>query len=131
LVQELQKNIPPGAVVANDISGGVEFTWFQLGRASYASQLQMAGALFNRNTALEGVRRLELLHEAGFPDSRAEWGQVNDGQSTPLTQGAIVRLCQDPALDYVLASNEHAGAKLYYVDNRPVVSLFTCSDLRT
>lgn len=128
--QQLQKDIPPGSVVAAAMSGGVEATWFELGRASYASQAQSVGALFNRKTALAGGRRLELLHEAGFPDSQVEWGAGRDVQTNPLTQGSIMRLCQDPDLDYVLAGGAYAGAKLYFLNNRPAVSSFACGDFR-
>jgi len=127
--QQLQKDIPPGSVVAAAMSGGVEVTWFELGRASYASQTQAVGALFDRNTALGAGRRLELLHEAGFPDSQVEWG-AGRVQTNPLTQGAIMRLCQDPDLDFVLAGGAHAGAKLYFLNNRPVASLIACDDFR-
>lgn len=128
--QQLRKDIPPGAVVVAAMSGGVEATWFELGRASYASQAQSVGALFNRKTALAGGRRLELLHEAGFPDSQVEWGAGRDVQPHPLTQVSIMRLCQDPDLDYVLAGGAYAGAKLYFLNNRPAVSSFACGDFR-
>lgn len=128
--QQLQKDIPPGSVVAAAMSGGVEATWFELGRASYASQAQAVGALFNRQTALAAGRRLELLHEAGFPDSKVEWGAGRNVQNNPLTQRSIMRLCQAPDLDYVLAGGAHAGAKLYFLNNRPAVSSFACGDFR-
>jgi hypothetical protein len=127
--QQLQKDIPPGSVVASAISGGVEATWFELGRASYASQAQAVGALFDRNTALAAGRRLELLHEAGFSDSQVEWG-AGRVQTNPLTRGSIMRLCQDPDLDYVLAGGAYVGAKLYFLNNRPAVSSFACADFR-
>lgn len=128
--QQLRKDISPGSVVAAATSGGVEATWFELGRASYASQAQTVGALFNRKTALAGGRRLELLHGAGFPDSQVEWGAGRDTQTNPLTQGSIMRLCQAPDLDYVLAGGAYAGAKHYFLNKRPAVSLFACRKFR-
>lgn len=129
LYQQLRKDIAPGAVVADAMSGSVESTWFELGRASYASQAQSVGALFSREAALVVGRRLELLRDAGFPDSQVEWGAARDVQAD-LTQGAIIRLCQDPDLDYVLAGGAHPEARLYFLNNRPAASVFACGDFR-
>jgi hypothetical protein len=127
----LKRDIPPGSVVASTSRGNVLFIWFKLERPSYVSQVQTAGGLFNRDTALEGVRRLQLMEKAGFPYSSAEWGKKTLGQENrKVSIQSIESLCGDTGLDYVIMDGGWEGAKQYFQNGRPLLSLFTCRDFR-
>ncbi|MBI1283644.1 MAG: hypothetical protein GC183_04820 [Thiobacillus sp.] len=128
---QLKQDIPPGSVVASTVQGGVRFIWFGLERPSYVSQVQMAGGLFNRDTALEGIRRLQSLEKAGFPFSSPEWGGKNpDPGNRKVSLQSIAALCTDSGLDYVIMDGGREGAKQYFQNGRPMLSLFACRDFR-
>lgn len=126
---QLKQDIPPGSVVAGTVQGNVKFIWFGLERPSYASQVQTAGGLFNRDTALEGVRRLQAMEKAGFPFSSTEWSGRGKGTERVSIQSVAV-LCTDSALDYVILDGGREGAKQYFHNGKPVLSLFACRDFR-
>ena len=129
--EQLRQDIPPGSVIASTVQGGVRFIWFGLERPSYVSQVQMAGGLFNRDTALEGVRRLQSMEKAGFPFSSPEWGGKSPGpENRKVSIQSIAALCTDPGLDYVIMDGGREGAKQYFQNGRPLLSLFTCRDFR-
>lgn len=91
--------IPAGAVVYWE--GDVQMTWFGLGRASYASLYQTVGLIFNRQTAIEGKRRVDRLAALGVEDGIFEPG--GDRATLPERSFAgLVHVCHDPALDYVI-----------------------------
>ena len=128
---QLKQDIPPGSVVASTVQGGIRFIWFNLERPSYVSQVQMAGGLFNRDTALEGVRRLQLMEKAGFPFSSPEWGGKSHApENRQVSVQSIAALCADSGLDYVIMDGGWEGAKQYFQNGRPLLSLFACRDFR-
>lgn len=127
---QLRDRIPPGSVIAAPISGSPGIIWFGLKRASYVSQLQTAGSLFNRDTALEGLRRLKRMQAAGFPNSSIIWRNKYQVQSTTHSVQSVIDLCTDDGLDFVLLSGQWEGAEQYSTQGRVVLSLYACQDLR-
>lgn len=130
LYARLRKDIPAGAVVASALPSVPKTVWFDLGRASYASQVQTAGGLFNRDTALEGVRRLALLHKAGFPRSQLDWQERAAEPASRLSPTSAREACSDPGLDFVLLPGKWDGARQYAVRGHVAMSLYACTDFR-
>lgn len=95
--------VPVGAVVYWE--DDVQMTWFGLGRASYASLTQTVGLIFNRQTAIEGKRRVDRLAALGVKDGifapEKNQGSLPEGGFTGL-----MHVCHDPALDYVILSKD-------------------------
>jgi hypothetical protein len=128
---QMKQDIPPGSVIASTAQGGVQFIWFKLERSSYVSQDQVVGGLFNRETALEGVRRIRLMEEAGFPNSGSEWGGESPGpEIKKVSIQSIAELCGDTGLDYVVMAGRWERAKQYLQNGRPFLSLYACRDFR-
>ena len=93
--------IPVGAVVYWE--DDVQMTWFVLGRASYASLIQTVGLIFNRQTAIEGKRRVDRLAALGVKDGI--FAPERDRATLPEgSLAGLVHMCHDPALDYVILS---------------------------
>jgi len=95
--------IPAGAVVYWE--DDVQMTWFGLGRASYASLGQTVGLIFNRQTAIEGKRRVDRLAALGVKDGI--FSLARDRATLP--EGSfvgLVHVCHDPALDYIILSKD-------------------------
>jgi len=108
-------------------------TWFGLGRANYASIIQTTGLIFNRQTAIEGKRRVDRLAALGVED-----GIFAPAKNWPVLPeksfAGLVHVCHDPALDYVILSKdfgvgvierqfEKMTGKYFY--------LYDCTHLRT
>ncbi len=127
---QMKQDIPPGSVVQSTVGGGSGALWFVLERAGYISQWQTAGALFNRDTALEGIRRLSLLGRAGFPGANIEWREKVPGAQVSLTMGSVQILCGDEALDYVIVGGSWEHAQHRYQNGSRKLSLFACKDVR-
>lgn len=102
-VPSFSRAIPAGAVVYWE--DNVQMTWFGLGRASYASLGQTVGLIFNRQTAMEGKRRVDRLAALGVKDGIFSPGE---DQVTLPEKGfaGLVHACHDPALDYVILSKD-------------------------
>lgn len=102
-VPSFSRVIPVGAVVYWE--DDVQMTWFGLGRASYASLGQTVGLIFNRQTAMEGKRRVDRLSALGVKDGIFAPG--GDQATLPeKTFAGLVHVCHDPALDYVILSKD-------------------------
>jgi len=127
---QMKQDIPPGAVVQSTVGGGSGALWFVLERAGYVSQWQTAGALFNRDNALEGVRRLKLLGRAGFPDANLEWHEKASGAQAPLSMDSVKILCSDEVLDYVVMGGSWEHAQHRYQSGSRKLSLFACEEFR-
>jgi hypothetical protein len=128
---QLKQDIPPGSVIASTAQGGVQFIWFKLERSSYVSQDQVVGGLFNRETALEGARRIRLMEKAGFPNSGSEWGgRSPEPEVRKVSIQSIAELCADPRLDYVVLAGKWERARQYFQNGRPFLSLYACRDFR-
>ncbi len=102
-VPSFSRVIPVGAVVYWE--DDVQMTWFGLGRASYASLGQTVGLIFNRQTAMEGKRRVDRLAALGVKDGIFAPG--GDRATLPeVSFAGLVHVCHDPALDYVILSKD-------------------------
>ena len=140
LSQVMQEPIPAfSRLIPEDATvyweDNLKMTWFVLGRASYASFHQLAGLTFNRETAMEGKRRMNRLSSLDTEDSTVIWrwpGEEKE-QRHPTNFEALVHVCHDPALDFVVLSNrleqgmltehlEKVTGKYFY--------LYDCSKLR-
>lgn len=90
------------------------FAWFTLGRSNYLSLDQSAGMVFSRATALEVKRRSEILLPLMDEDWKLlsrnrtadEGSKVNLPRRTPLTADALVSMCRDPQLGYLVARED-------------------------
>lgn len=101
----LSAAIPPGSLTY--LEGGHGYLWFALGRPSYASHHQAAGVIFSRRTALEAQRRLNAVAQIGSLDARLQWRPpasegIGNEELTSIPAQALVSVCQDPILDYVM-----------------------------
>lgn len=116
----------------------LKMTWFVLGRASYASFHQLAGLAFNRQTAMEGKRRMDRLAPLGTRDSvfawrRPEWGEEALPRSPQTDLKALVHVCHDPALDFVVLSGNFAqGVIAQHLERLTgkYFYLYDCAELR-
>jgi hypothetical protein len=108
--------VPPTSAVFVAPSRDVgSFVWFTLRRPNYLALDQSAGVVFSRETALEVRRRSEVLR----PVTDATWkilsgirrraAKLKDNAPTrPLTAGALMEICGDPKLGFVI-SPENVG----------------------
>jgi hypothetical protein len=96
--------------------------WIDTQATSYFSIIQTAGVMFNRQTACEIDRRASLVakfelaqqrEEAIFLDDVKKVGMENlfklDFNSPAPTEDDLVRLCQEPGLDFVVIPQEFPG----------------------
>ena len=108
--------IPPtGSVYLADKYDTGAFAWFALDRPNYLSPDQSAGVVFARATALEIRRRSEVVLPLQNPhwkmrsslrDHGSRYNRESDYR--PLTEKALVTVCKDPQLGFVIAK-ENVG----------------------
>jgi hypothetical protein len=120
--------IPPTStvLVAPPHDAGA-FVWFTLGRPNYLALNQSSGVVFSRTTALEVLRRSEVLIPLADPDwriltsLRARPGSrhTSEAATRPLTPNNLIQVCADPQLGFVISpekvgfdpsSHDRAGA---------------------
>lgn len=112
--------IPVKAVVywENDVRA----SWFLLQRSSYVSSVQLAGAAFNRGTALEGARRLGRLQRLGVQDSIREHDELTAklrmAALPPPSLDGLAYVCSDPLLDFVVLTWRLGGGGIARIDDR-------------
>jgi hypothetical protein len=112
------KAIPPTGTVlvapARDVGA---FVWFTLLRPNYLAVDQSAGVVFSRATALEILRRSQLLLPLMDPNWRiltslragaAERKRKLDAAARPLTAQKLIEVCSDAQLGFVI-SPENVG----------------------
>jgi hypothetical protein len=101
------------------------FTWFTLERPSYLSVNQSSGVVFSRATALEVRRRAEVMLPVADPDWRI-FSKLNEmhsdsgkqtGSYQALTAAALVSLCADPQLNFVVAKENVGFDPIRHVHN--------------
>jgi hypothetical protein len=110
--------IPPTATVlvapARDVGG---FVWFTLLRPNYLAVDQSAGVVFSRATALEILRRSQVLLPLMDPNWKiltslrngaASGKRKPDAASRPLTARTLIEVCTDAQLGFVI-SPENVG----------------------
>ncbi len=104
--------IPAGSNVAViGVHNSASFVWFTLDRADYLSIDQSSGVVFSRATAEEVMRRSRVLEPLQQPSwkvmtyiARAARGEkVDEEQDLPLTATALIRMCRDAELSFMIA----------------------------
>lgn len=129
-VPSFSRIIPYDAVVYWE--DDMQMTWFALGRASYASIGQTVSLIFNRQTAMEGKRRIDRLSALGVKDgifSPAE----NQAALPEKTFAGLVHVCHDPVLDFVILSKDfgdHAIERHFEKMTGKYFYLYDCATLR-
>jgi hypothetical protein len=104
--------MPPGSNVAVvGVHNSASFVWFTLDRSDYLSIDQSSGVVFSRATALEVKRRSEFLEPLVQPSWKvmtyltrlAKGRKADDEEDLPLTGTALIGMCHDKELDFVIA----------------------------
>ena len=108
--------------------GRTDLLWIDVKATSYFSILQTAGVMFNRRTAAEIDRRIDRIakfemaaqrRDALFLDDAKKIGMANlfriPFDSPAPTADDLIRLCQEPGLDFVAIPEEFLG--LYSAGN--------------
>jgi hypothetical protein len=106
--------IPPTSTVlvapARDVG---TFVWFTLQRPNYLAVDQSAGVVFSRRTALEVLRRSQVL----LPVMDSSWNILSnlrtapgkrtfDVPTRPLTAASLGQICTDPELGFVISPQD-------------------------
>jgi hypothetical protein len=121
--------------------GRIDLVWTDVQATSYFSILQTAGVMFNRQTAEEIKRRIPLVakfemsrhrDEAIFLTDAAKGGMANlfkiPFEGPEPTEADLIRLCQEPGLDYVVITQEFPG--LYSATNGRIF-VYECYKVRS
>lgn len=94
-------------------NNNVAKVWFLLGRSSYISEAQTAGMVFNRQTAIESLRRADVIKPLSLFDysvamvwggRRFSWGQPE------VNKSHLQSSCKDPLLGFVVFNKPIVGA---------------------
>ena len=113
--QDWRAAIPPGTdVYVVPAHNSATFAWFTLERPSYLTVDQSSGVVFSRETALEVKRRSEVLLPVTPPDwkllsainDRRRGGVKNNAALPTITRAALVAVCKDPQLGFVVAQQD-------------------------
>jgi hypothetical protein len=118
------------------------FVWFTLGRPNYLSIDQSAGVVFSRATALEIRRRSEVLRPLMDPDwkrlsllrqSYSGAQQKKASHYRPLTAQALLGVCSDPQLGFVIAQETVGFDAIRHTHAGPWKdwNLYDCQRVRT
>jgi hypothetical protein len=124
-----RETIPAASnVVVVGVHNSASFVWFTLDRPEYLTVDQSAGVIFSRATALEIRRRGEVLSPVVKPSwkimasifRRAGTAATASHDDNPLTSAALIGICRDPPLDFVIAresvgfdAQRHTGPGAY------------------
>ena len=121
--------------------GRIDLVWTDVQATSYFSILQTAGVMFNRQTAMEIERRIALVAKFEMAHQRKLAILYDDDKKgamenlfkipfecPPPTEADLVRLCQEPGLDYVVIEQEFPG--LYSASNGRVF-VYECYKVKT
>lgn len=108
--------------------GRPDLLWIDVGATSYFDILQTAGVMFNRATATEIDRRVLLVNKFEMARQRREEVFLSAERKVGMenlfklsftcpepTREDLIRLCQEPGLDYVVVPHEFPG--LYSATN--------------
>ena len=103
-------------------NGWVECLWFDLHADSYFNSVQVAGNIYSRENAMEGLRRMELVERFELARIRElsqfysplqleqALAEFKGSLSEPDPSWADVEaLCNDPKVDYLLLTRDFAG----------------------
>jgi len=100
--------------------GQADVVWLEVGATNYYERQQLAGSLFQRQTAMEGQRRIDLVRPFEAERLRGRLGLMSEierrraetlyGSSqennTP-TLADFERLWQDPSLDFIVLPRDY------------------------
>jgi hypothetical protein len=108
--------------------GRADLIWIDVQATSYFSIIQTAGIMFNRQTAAEIERRCTLVANFEMAQQRAEMLFPDEAKKVGMealfkvsfncpepSEADLIRLCQEPGLDYVVIPQEFPG--LYSASN--------------
>jgi hypothetical protein len=140
--------IQPGALVFWEGVYGVKKTWFGLETAHYASNAQSASRVFSRQQSILDEQRLLRVtnrvardrsqggryRDTAEPwpiDSRLEAYDSGEYRPPSLDANDIVRLCADPALDYVVAGLRYPQFHPFLIEDGEHHQIYTCNTVRT
>jgi hypothetical protein len=117
-----------------------DLIWIDVKATSYFGILQTAGVMYNRRTAEEIERRSKVVAKFEMEREREEMVFPDDSKRVaaeklfrvsfdcPLpTQDDLIRLCQEPGLDYVAIPQEFPG--LYAATNGRLF-VYECNQVR-
>lgn len=120
--------------------GHVEYIWLDLRATSYFDSVQTAGVMFNRQTAVELGRRIELIRNFEMARLRTEQVFYTDDAKGILerlygakfagpgpSEADLLRLCAEPELDFVIVPHEFPG--LYSATNGRIF-VYECYKVR-
>jgi hypothetical protein len=133
--------IPPTSTVlvvpARDVGS---FVWFTLQRPNYLTVDQSAGVVFSRATALEIRRRSNVLLPVMDPDWKirshlredATTKRIEAPTGRPLTTNTLEQICNDPALGFVISSQNVGFEALHHIGPGPWKDryLYDCRNVR-
>ena len=119
--------------------GHLDYLWFDLGVNSYFFWYQLSGNVFNRETAVEGRRRADLvkLFEMDrlrmFPGSPRDIRKIERMfkvglQTDPPRLEDLLRLCMDGRLDYLVARQAFPG---WYAAANGMWFIYDCRAIRS
>ncbi len=108
--------VTPGQMVYWDgLPEEIMYPWFLMKTASYFSEEQTSGIVFHRQTTFEALRRAAIIRQNDGSPAPAGPVSARDllhrdlGTFKPLTQDGIVRVCRQPALDFVISPEHYVG----------------------
>ena len=123
--------------------------WFGLGANSYFSRQQMAGSMFNRETAMEGRRRAAMTRPFDLATFHAAMPHLAPWQRNSLcaiyespsqivspSLDHLLRLCSDKELDYAILKQRFDGlysatnGEWYVYDCRRIEGMSARTELR-
>jgi hypothetical protein len=125
--------------VYDNVWEDAQFVWFKLNATNYFHLVQLSGVLFNRGTAIEGVRRADIVRpfETQFRNAIGPylsfWGDMMHRNmfgptSAPPAVTDLLRLCgQDEPVDVAIL-RDNFGPLVSRTNGR--VFVYECADVR-
>ncbi len=109
---EFRRLIPENSIVYWEDDNALN-AWLLLKRSSYISKTQTAGIVFNRQMALEALRRTENIRPLSMRDYKTTMDRK--GGDKPFAQPKVnkydlIKVCQDPLLGFVIFNSPINGA---------------------
>jgi len=126
LFADWRTRIPPGTNVLWPDSP--VFAWFLLDRPSYISLSQLAGIIFSRELALEGLDRVRSVSGFVDEDQLLRGPGAAEKSVASLTLDSLTQVCQDERIGFVVASDRvaiDAPSKPWPDRTRPIY-LYDC-----
>jgi hypothetical protein len=121
--------------------GRTDLVWTDVHANSYFGILQTAGVMFNRQTAEEIDRRVALVAKFEMARQRGVGVFLDDVKKVGMenmfkvpydcpepTEADLLRICQEPGLDYVVITHEFPG--LYSASNGRIF-VYECYKVKT